>query len=121
MLYGINSLAEHGLEDGMRKYAYPGGERLVEMHYYWNDYDYDGAYKWPIGVSFTQEQTDEVNKYLSDLTTYISENYLGFLDNSKPLSEWDEYVAGLYQLGWAEVLAVYQEAYDAYIAEQSLA
>lgn len=121
MLYGINSLAEHGLEDGMRKYAYPGGERLKEMHYYWDDYAYDGAYKWPIGIDFTQEQTDEVNKYLSDLTTYISENYLGFVDNSKPLSEWDSYVAGLYELGWGEVLAVYQEAYDAYIAQKNQA
>lgn len=119
MLYGINSLAEHGLEDGMRKYAYPGGKRLEEMHYYWDDYDYDGAYEWPVGVNFTEDQTAEVNKYMADLVTYISENYLGFVDGSKPLSEWDAYVSGLYELGWNDILAVYQEAYDTYIAEQA--
>ncbi len=48
--------------------------------------------------------------------TYISENYLAFVDGSKPLSEWDSYEKGLADIGLADFLAIYQEAYDAYKA-----
>lgn len=119
MLYAINSLAEHGMEDGSRKYAFDGGERLEAIHYYWADYKYDGAYSWPVGINFTAEQTDEINSYASDIVTYISENYLAFVDNSKPLSEWDDYVAGISALKLDRVLEIYQEAYDAYMAEKN--
>jgi hypothetical protein len=58
----------------------------------------------------------EVNSLSGDLMTYISENYLAFVDGSKPLSEWDSYEKGLADIGLADFLAIYQEAYDAYKA-----
>ena len=48
--------------------------------------------------------------------TYIEENYVAFLDGSKPLSEFDAYAAALHEIGLDEVLAACQEAYDAYMA-----
>lgn len=116
MFYGLNSLAEPGLEHTARKYIIPGGDRLLAIHYFWDEYDYDGAYKWPAGVKLNEEQTDEVNQLQADLMTYISENYSSFLDNSKPLSEWDSYVEGLKTLNIDRVIEIFQEAYDTYMA-----
>ena len=67
-------------------------------------------------LTYTDEQNDTLAQYGSDVQTYLQENYLAFLDNSKPLSEWDSYLAGLHGIGVDEVLAVYQEAYEAYLA-----
>ena len=38
------------------------------------------------------------------------------MDNSKPMSEWDSYIQGLYDFGLADVLENYQNAYDRYQA-----
>ena len=119
LFYGFNSLAEHGMEDTDRKYAVEGGERLLAMHDYWGDCEYDGAYDWPAGIKLTQEQTDVINEYSNDAITFLSENYLAFVDSSKPLSEWDSYVSGLLDLGMDNIIAVYQEAYDDYMATQN--
>ena len=48
--------------------------------------------------------------------TFISENFLAFLDGSKALDEWDTYVAALYDMGWEEVRQIKQDAYEAFIA-----
>lgn len=116
MFYGLNSLAEPGLEHTARKYIIPGGDRLYAMHFFWDEYNYDGAYKWPVGAKLNDEQTEEVNTLQSDIVTYISENYPAFLDGSKPLSEWDSYVAELESLNIGRIIEIYQEAYDTYMA-----
>ena len=38
------------------------------------------------------------------------------MDGSKPLSEFDDYMAALHNIGLDEILAACQEAYDAYMA-----
>ncbi len=116
MFYGLNSLAEHGMEDGMRKYAYPGGERLIDIHDYWKDQKNDYAWDWPSGVSLTDEQTARANQLMADIGTFVQENYLAFVDGSKPISEWDGYIEGLKGLGMDELVGIYQDAYDAYAA-----
>ena len=83
---------------------------------YWATWDYDGAYEYPTGAKLNQEQSDKVDQYKNDVATYISENYLAFVDNSKPLSEWDSYVNELMQHNFPEVVALYQEAYDTFQA-----
>lgn len=119
MTFGFNALSEPGLEITARKYIIPGGDRMLAIHYYWDDYNYDAAYKWPSGIDFTQEQTDEINKTSNDIVTYISENYSAFVDGSKPLSEWDEYVAQLHALGIDHIMDIYQDAYDAFMASKA--
>ncbi len=117
--YAMNELVDGGVNDRFRSYAYPGGERIANFHYYWSDpqyYRYDGTIDWPDAITLTSEQTEECMEHGSDMNTYISENVLLFVDGSRPLSEWDNYVAGLEALGVNEVQKVYQEAYDDFIA-----
>ena len=112
----INQLAEHGLEIADRKYAYDGGDVYAAMNDFWLDFEYDDLYDWPVGLNLTDEQTEEVAEYSTDVCTYISENYLAFLDNSMPLDQWDSYVQSVMDIGMTEILAVYQQAYDDFVA-----
>lgn len=112
--YALNSLCEPGLYVNYT-WLVPGNEVAYQYLLDWEFNAHDNAYVYPSGITFNNDQTDELAKYGSDLETYLSENYLAFIDGSKPLSEWDAYEAQLHEIGLDEVLAVYQEAYDAYI------
>ncbi len=116
VLYACDGLRQPCLNIHKRNYAYPGGEIYLKMFDTWEVPDYSGEYDFPTGVTYTPEQAEELATYSNDIATYISENFLGFLDGSKPLTEWDSYIAGLSGLGIETVLGIYQDAYEAYIA-----
>lgn len=83
----------------------------------WADPTYSGEYDWPSSLKLTDEQSEELNAIQSDVITYINENFLSFIDGSKPLSEWDDYVRGATEIGLGKCQAIYQEAYDDFIAK----
>jgi hypothetical protein len=112
----LDQLAEHGLEDSLRKYAYDGGEKVLAIFETWNDFLYDAAYEWPAGLSLNDEQTEEVSAYSNDVATYVAENYVAFMDGSMPFSEWDNYVSGLESIGLGQIRVIYQEVLDDYLA-----
>ena len=115
VLYTNDGLRQPCLNMHLRMYAYPGGERYVEMFKAWKVEDYGGEYDIPSGIRYTDEQSEELNKYSNDIATYISENYFAFLDGSKPISEWDGYVADIYNMGLDKCIAVVTEAYDTFM------
>lgn len=119
MFYGFNALSEHGIGDGDRSYLVPGNERMRDISRYWARWDYDAAYEYPQAVKLDSEQDEEVAQYKNDIVTYIAENYLAFVDGSKPLSEWDSYVEGVMQHHLPDVIAVYQDAYDTFLANMT--
>lgn len=116
LLYALNNLADCGLEDSNRKLAYEGGEKYIEFGEIWTKFKYDGAYEWPAGLNLSDEDQQLVNEYAGDVVTYIAENFTAFVDNSKPLSEWDSYVAGLPGIGLDAIREIYQATLDAYYA-----
>lgn len=116
LLHAFNNLADCGLEDSNRKLHYEGGTRFIEFGEIWYDFAYDGAYEWPAGLNLSDEDQQEVNELAGDVVTYIAENFTAFVDNSKPLSEWDAYIAGLSSIGNDEIKAIYQNTLDAYYA-----
>ena len=73
---------------------------------------YKGEYDWPTAVNFEDEEREENTAIFADLNTYFTENYSTFVDNSKPMSEWDSYIQGLYDFGLSDVVENYQAAYD---------
>jgi putative aldouronate transport system substrate-binding protein len=117
MVYANNTIADPGLDIVYARFKYPGGDHVIECYDYFKaNNNNDEAYLWPAGLTLNAEQMGEANSLSGDLTTYITENYLAFVDGSKPLTEWDAYVAGLEEIGLSDFLAIYQEAYDAYKA-----
>lgn len=75
-------------------------------------------YPTSVEANFTVEQNEAIAEYEGDLLTYASETCLKFLDGSLELNDanWDEYVKTCEDMGIHEIIAVYQDAYDAYIA-----
>jgi len=116
VLYTNDGLRQPCLNMHKRSYAYPGGEIFIQMFDTWTVENYGGEYDFPTGVTYTEDQSEELNTLTGDLTTYISEAYLGFLEGSKPLSEWDAYIADLEAMGIGRCREIIQEAYDAYMA-----
>lgn len=112
-----NNLLEFCLHDIRRSYAFPEGKRPLAMYDTWLVPDYGGSYDWPSSVTFTTEQTDEINKLASDMNTFFSENYVAFISGAKPMSEWDKYLEDLNSFGYQRLRDIYQEAYDTYMTE----
>ena len=118
LIYCLNTICDPGLDINSAHYNYPYGELVIEAYEYHDDRSgYDGAYEFPSGINYTAEQLGEIASYSSDVMTYIQENFLAFVDGSKPMSEWADYEAGFEKVGLPSLLAVYQEAYDDYMAK----
>jgi putative aldouronate transport system substrate-binding protein len=113
--YALNTIYEPGLEIdySLRMEINADTPQLLE---YWMSTPHDNAYVFPLGVTYTTEQTEQLAQISVDINTYIKENYLAFVDGSKPLSEWGEYVQTLSEIGVQTVLDIHQAAYEAYIA-----
>lgn len=75
---------------------------------YMNNYIVD---QFPV-LSFTSEERDTVNDIESQLRTYVLENTARFMVGARPMSEYDEFVSELNDLGLAELRTIYQAAYD---------
>ena len=116
VLYTCDGLRQPCLNMHRRMYAYPGGEVYLEMFDTWKVADYGGEYDMPIGITYTDEQSEELKTYTNDIVTSIGENYFAFIDGSKPISEWDNYVNDLKEFGIDRCAEIVQEAYEAYIA-----
>ncbi len=73
--------------------------------------------EWPNSISLDDEDSAYLVSVGADIQTFIRENYLQFVDGSKPMSEWDDYVNTLQSLtGWEESKAIYQKYYDDFMA-----
>ena len=116
VLYTNDGLRQPCLNAHKKMYAYPGGEIFLQMFDTWTVENYGGEYDFPTGITYTDEQSEELATYTNDISTFIAESWFGFFDGSKPLSEWDAYLAQLETLGITECKAIQQEAYEAYIA-----
>lgn len=81
----------------------------------WVQASFDLGY--PGCISLSAEQNEKVNEGNSQLSDYIAEMKWKFITGQEPLSNFDTYVAELERMGISNVVAVYQEAYDAYLAK----
>ncbi|NLO47473.1 MAG: hypothetical protein GX111_04015 [Clostridiales bacterium] len=116
LVYAMNPFTDPGIQHHLRTYAYPGGEKLVNfMRDTWIIKGYDKAYDWPRSLKFSAEQTTEINSHAADIGTYMAENWLAFVDGSKPMSEWDSYVQGLKEFGLSRCEEIYTEAYNTFL------
>ena len=114
-IYG-SSLCNCHLFFNWRNYYTDTGMRQLACYDVFFVEDYKGEYDWPDAVTFENEEKEETTALFADLNTYYSENYSSFIDGTKPLSEWDAYIEGLYEFGYARIKEIYQTAYERYEA-----
>ncbi|NLN77667.1 MAG: extracellular solute-binding protein, partial [Armatimonadetes bacterium] len=114
--YGINGLCDHGMLHNLRSSAYEGGERVIDILLGWTEPSGEKVYDWPVSCKFTSEETTQITNLSGDLITYMSETWAGFVDGSTPMSQWDAYVQGCYDIGLQEMMDIYQASYERYLA-----
>ena len=80
----------------------------------------DRNYPSAVKNTFTTDESLEIANYESDFLTYAAEQCLKFLDGSVELNDdtWNEFVDTCNSMGLPEIIAVYQNAYDEYQADE---
>ena len=76
------------------------------------------GWKWPIGVTFTTEEADELDEIAQNIPTFVEEKYAEFLTGSKDINDdavWEKYLADLETYHLSRVLEIRQACYDRYV------
>ena len=74
--------------------------------------------RYPAAITLSAEQAEKVSAATnSGLFDYIAEMKWKFITGQEPLSNYDTYVANLERMGVSDIVAVYQQAYDNYMAK----
>lgn len=76
----------------------------------------DSAYLLPSAFSLDVDDSNTVAALMSDIETSVDEYLLGFITGSIPLSQYDQFLAGLSDMGIQEAIDIYQAALDQYEA-----
>lgn len=69
----------------------------------------------PGAVSPLLEESDELAILQTDLSTYVTENVVKFVQGGLPMSEFDQFVETLKSMGAERYVEIYQSAYDRYL------
>lgn len=94
--------------------------RLPEGSEEWMEYvsqDYDPEKVNVMPFLFTKEEQEQLNGLATDIKGYVDEMRVAFVTGQRPLSEWDDYVAAINQMGVDRYVALYQTSYDRFMAD----
>jgi putative aldouronate transport system substrate-binding protein len=72
-------------------------------------------YTLPRGFGFTTDESIRVEEIQGPMLTYIEEMAVSFMTGSQSIADFDNFVATVERMGLAELLTIYQAAYDRYI------
>ncbi len=100
--------------DLLLKYKYYSGNVPAALNL-WKQCSIDGTLATPY-LYMTDEESKTISKIKADLSTYVSEMTLKFITGTEPLSNYDAYMQNLKTIGVDKYLAVYQTAYERYLA-----
>ncbi len=63
-------------------------------------------------IIYTKEEADEIAEILNSLNTYRDEAVVAFITGTRPLSDWDNYVKEIQNIGLDKFVEISQKAYD---------
>lgn len=66
-------------------------------------------------LGFSPEDDERRREIMADIDTFVDEQITKFILGQEPLSNWDNYVNTVKEMGIEEVLEIYQKAYDAWL------
>ena len=121
MIYAIGTPAEYlpGIYDSHKfDYGYDDAMREVEEMILTAS---TGEYDYPIGADnrISSEDLLTAAGLLSDLNTYVSTTVLSWIHGQSELNDetWQAYVDTCYEMNLQDILDIYQDGYDAFMAE----
>ena len=68
-------------------------------------------------AEMTAEESERYYQIFDDLDTYVKENLVKFINGSRPLSEYDDYLKQCYAMGAEELISIKQQALDRYLSK----
>lgn len=89
-------------------------QRLDDLNEFW--FQYVDNFEYYPSVTFTLEETEIINEYMSDLQALTKEQTAKWLKDGGINEEWDAYIKTLDSIGLQEVVKAWQDAYDRYEA-----
>jgi len=108
LLYQKNSQSAIDANDAWY-YIYDDEEKNREVTSGW---------RFPVGVSFTVEESDELDEIAQNIPTFVSESFASFLTGSQDIDDdavWEQYKSDLESYNLSRVLEIRQAAYDRYL------
>ena len=90
--------------------------RLSNLETYAKPYVPEGVEQYP-NVTYTLEEINEMNRYVSDIYDYVWQMQTNWLLNGGVEQEWDAYISKLKDMGVDKLVQTYQDAYDRYIGK----
>lgn len=109
LLYLKNSEAAIAANDAWY-YIYDDEEKNLEV---------TGGWRYPVGITYTTEEADEMDEIGQNIGTYVSESYASFLTGASDVNDdtvWEAYLADLESYNLSRILEIRQAAYDRYAA-----
>ncbi len=87
----------------------------MELHAAWQT-GWDDEYVFPASAMMTAEESEEFSSTMADITTYVTETIGKTVTGAASIDEWDDFVAGIRQMGVEDAVALKQTAYERYLA-----
>lgn len=81
-----------------------------------NAWNQDSADRLFPPATLSEEESQQYAEIMADITTYVAESFNGFVQGTKPLSEFDSYLEQLKNMGVEEAIALKQASVDRYYA-----
>ncbi len=91
------------------------GSKAIEI---WTMESASSDHYYPDAASLNTEETDKITSAVADLCTYTSTQVLKWMIGQETLDDaaWEAYLSELDAMGIDDIVAVYQNAYDEYLA-----
>ena len=79
--------------------------------------DVTGRWRFPSSITYTTEESDELDLIAANLGSFVEQSYAEFLNGTKDINDdsvWQTYLSGLETYNLSRILEIRQAAYDRY-------
>ena len=87
-------------------------QRLDDLNKFW--FQNVKNFEYYPSVTYTLEETETINEYISDIQALTSEQTAKWLTEGGIDEQWDSYISNLDGMGLPDVIKAWQDAYDRY-------
>lgn len=89
-----------------------------DIWFYPNE-DVTSYWKWPVGATFTLDESDELSLIGQSIGTYCTESFANFLTGARDIDDdaaWEAHLESLKSHNYEEIKEIRQDCYDRYVA-----